>query len=421
MEIEYSSRGFLTALFRQGKPFFAISLAIFLIGVGYLTITKPVYESSGNLIVKFGQSAPTEGASSEGDESTRQGIINSYIKIISGRDFLQERLQAFGVYRLYPELRDKKLPPGTTAEAVAIKNLLDNDLKITSDQSRMIVVSLRNHDPAVAGAFAAQVLNAFIQKRTEIYNLPSTELIQKQADDMRQELEKARDDFQEFKQSTGISDPDQEASQLLKQKSDLGTLSYTAITQQQSKLADLEAQQAKMETTYRPGSTMLSGLENTIRAARADLLKRQNDLNPGNEKAVNSLSSTLSAINERLAYLESQKGVYNDLQQQLKIHEEAYLKLQKQSEDARIANLLSGQNGAHVDIVDNPTVPFEPIKPQKKIFLAITLLAALISGFGTILSRELLDDRLTNPEQILTHIGVPVLAVYRNEIPYDSE
>ena len=103
------------------------------------------------------------------------------------------------------------------------------------------------------------------------------------------------------------------------------------------------------------------------------------------------------------------------------MRDEIYRALQKQSEDARISNLLDGKNAAHIDIVDNPALPFEPVKPQKKIFLVITLLAALVSGFGTMLSRELLDDRLSNPEQVLTHIGVPVLAVYRNEIPYDSE
>ena len=421
MEIEYSSRGFLTALFRQGKPFFAISLVIFLTGLAYMVITKPVYESSGSLVVKFGQATQAQGASDVSDASARQEIINSYIKIITGRDFLRDRIQAFGIYRLYPELRDKKLPEGTTPEALAIKNLLDNDLRVTSDQSRIIGASVRNHDPKVAAEFATQVLNAFVQERTEIYNLPRSDILQKQADERLQELNKVRSDYQTFKQSTGISDPDQETAQLLKQKSDLSTLAYTAVTQAQAKLADLESQRAKMEATYLPGSSMLAGLRSTIQAARTDLFRHEKELNSEDTKSGDSLTSTLSAINARIAYIESHRGVYNDLQQQVKMRDEIYRALQKQSEDARISNLLDGKNAAHIDIVDNPALPFEPVKPQKKIFLVITLLAALVSGFGTMLSRELLDDRLSNPEQVLTHIGVPVLAVYRNEIPYDSE
>jgi uncharacterized protein involved in exopolysaccharide biosynthesis len=416
MEIEYSSRGFLTTLFRQGKPSFVISLVIFLTGLAYLIITKSVYESSGNLVVKFAQSTQ-EGSAPGADQNARQEIINSYIKILSGRHFLEERIKAFGVYRLYPELADEDSLE-ITPEALAIKNLLDNDLRITSNQSRMIDVSVRNHDPEVAAAFAAEILKAFIEKRTEIYSLPQGDLLQKQADDARLALEAARNNFQEFKQTMGISDPDVESSQLLREKSELSTLTYTAAMQEQSKLADLEVQAAKMGTTYRPESTMLAGLQSTIKAARANLRLYERNLH-SEDKQPDGSHSTLMTINKRLAYLELHRGAYNQLQQQVKIRDENYTDLQKKSEDARISILLNSKNATHIGIVDNPAVPFEPIQPQKKIFFAITLLAALISGFGTILSRELFDDRLINPEQVLTHIGVPVLAVYRNEITYD--
>lgn len=382
--------------------------------------TKPVYESSGSLVVKFGQGTQADGSSGgEVDANTRQEIIKSYIKIISSHNFLQDCVKAFGLYRLYPDLQDE-IQSGTTLSEVAIKNLLEDDLQLVNDKSRMIDISVRNGNPAVAAEFAKLVMDVFINKRTEIYNIPQTDVLEKQTEDVRHKLEKTRKDFQDFKQKTGISGLDEELSQLLREKSNLSTLAYTAVTQAQSKLAELEAQEAKMRTTYRPGSSLLAGLLRTVEAARAELRKRENDLNAKAATSDNSLSSRLATINERLAYLESQRGAYNDLQQQVKVHEETYLTYLKRGEDARIYNLLNSKNVTHISIIDNPVVPSQPIKPQKKILLAIILMAAAMAGFGTVLSRELLDDRLTNPDQVLTHIGVPVLAVYRKEIPYDN-
>ncbi len=422
MDIEYSSRGFLTAFFRQGGAFVTISVLIFLTGLAYLVITKPVYESSGSLVVKFAQDTQGSGSpGSEVDANMRQEIIKSYIKIIASRDFMRERVNAFGAYRLYPELKGE-IPPGITPEELAVDNLLKNDMKLVNDQSRMIDISVRNGDPKLAAGFAAEIMKAFLHRRTEIYNIPRADVLQKQTEDARQKLDEARKNYQDFKQKTGVSGIDEELSQLLKEKSDLNTLAYTAVTQAQTKLSDLETQQAKMLTTYRPESSMLAGLLKTIETARADLRERQSDLDgTGAGNADNSLSSRLAVINKRVAYLESQRGTYNDLQQQVKVQEENYLNYLKRGEDARISNLLNSENVTHIGIVDNPVAPSEPVKPQKKIFLALTLMAALMAGFGAVLSRELLDDRLTNPEQVLSSIGVPVLAVYRKEITHDSK
>lgn len=421
MDIENSSRGFLTVFFRQGNAFVVISVLIVLAGLGYLVITKPVYESSGSLVVKFSQSTNADGSpGGEVDANTRQEIIKSYINIIGSRDFLRERINAFGVYLLYPELRDK-IPENTTPEEAAVQSLLENDLALVNDQSRMIDISVRNGDPEVAAKFAAQIMDAFIHRRSEIYNIPRADILQKQTEDARTKLEKSRNDYQDFKGKTGISGIDEEVAQLLREKSELNALAYTAVTQAQAKLSDLEAQEAKMRTTYRPESSLLGGLLRTIESARSDLLQRQNDLNANGDSKNNSLSSRLATINKRLAYLESQRGAYNELQQQVKIREENYLNYLKRSEDARISNLLNSENVTHIGIVDNPVADSDPVRPQKKIFLAVILMAALMAGFGAALSRELLDDRLTNPEQVLSSIGVPVLAVYRKEIPYDSK
>jgi uncharacterized protein involved in exopolysaccharide biosynthesis len=124
----------------------------------------------------------------------------------------------------------------------------------------------------------------------------------------------------------------------------------------------------------------------------------------------------MANVDKRLSYLETRRGEFNDLQQQVKIDEENYLYYLKRGEEARINNLLNRHNITRISVVDQPVVPLEPVSPRKKIFLAVTFLAALIAGVGAALWRELLDDRLSNPDQVYEALGVPVLVTFKKEM-----
>lgn len=416
MDIENSMRGFLTAFFRQSGAFLSISAIVFMAGAGYLLMTKPVYEASGSVVVKFGQDARPEASTSEqadyaeSDTNARQEIIRSYIKIISSPDMLRGLVKEFGALRLYPEL-EGKLEADVSAEEVAVGNLLKGDLKVTYDQTHVIDIAVRNQDPQIAMEIATRIMQAFVRRRTEIYNTPQTNFLRQQIDEARQKLQGSQHDLQAFKEKAGISAIDEELAQLLREKGELSALAFSAVTAAQARLVELETQEAKMRATYRIDSPMLSGFQKTVAVARADLKQRQDDLNASG-KSGSSLGTRMANVDKRLSYLESQRGEYNDLQQQVKIDEENYLYYLKRGEEARINKLLNSQNITRIGVVDKPVVPVEPAKPKKKIFLAVTLLAAMIAGAGTALSRELLDDRLTNPDQVSSRLGVPVLLTF---------
>jgi len=420
MDIENSTRGILIAFFRQSRAFLLVSGMIVAAGLSYLLITKPVYEARGSLVVKFGQDARPESSAndptaySETDANARQEVIQSYIKIIMSTDMLREIVREFGAYRLYPDLKDA-LPEGVPPEEEAINMLLDGDLKVVYDQTHVIDIAVRNQNAQMATDLAARVMKSFIRRRTEIYNTPQTDFLRGQTEEARQKLEESQQGLQAFKKKAGISAIDEELAQLLREKSELNTVAYSAVTAAQAKLAELETQEAQMRATYRQGSPMLSRMQSTVAVARADLINRQQDLN-GSGVSGNSLSTRISNVDKRLAYLESQRGSYNDLQQKVKINEENYLYYLKRGEEARINSLLNSQNITRIGVVDEPALPIEPVSPQKAIWLAVMLLAALMAGGGVALARELLDDRLTNPDQLYARLGVPVLITFEKEI-----
>lgn len=419
MDIENSPRGFLTAFFRQSGTFILVSSLILTGGLAYLLMTKPVYEARGSMVIKFGQEArpkASEGEQpgfTEADANARQEIIKSYIKIIFSRDLLRDIVNEYGAYRLYPDL-EKDLPEDVPAEEVAVNRLMEEDLKVNYDQSHVIDVAVRNENPHIAKDVAARVMDSFTRKRTEIYNTPQTDFLQRQIDEAREKFEAAQQNLQAFKQEAGISAIDEELAQLLREKSELNALAYTAVTEAQARLAELETREAEMSATYRSDSPFLTRLQQTIAVARADLERRQNDLN-ASDGSSSSLGARMATVNKRVSYLEAQRGRYNDLQQQIKIFEENYLYYLQRGEEARINTLLNNQNITKIGIVDNPVIPVKPVKPRKAIFMAITMLAAMMAGAGISLSRELLDDRLTNPDQVYAALGIPVFASFEKE------
>jgi uncharacterized protein involved in exopolysaccharide biosynthesis len=409
-------RRFLTGFFRQGFTFLLVSVLVGSLGVTYLMVTKPVYEVHSSMLVKFGKDARSDGNISDttdyaqADYHARQEIIQSYIKIMLSRDLLRGLVNKLGPLQIYPDL---KLKPNdkTPLSEVVVDKLLAGDIKITNDESHVIDIAVRNHDPHIAMEISTFVMDAFVRERTEIYNTPQTDFLQQQIDAAHKKLDASQKDLQVFKQQAGISAIDEELSQLLKEKGDLTALAYTAITDAQNRLADLQQKQAEMQSTYRDDSPMLQRLHEMAVVAQEDLKRKRNDLNSPDANG-SSLAAKLASVDKRIAYLELQRGRFNELQQQVTIDRDNYLIYLKRGEEARINNLLNKENITSIDIMDHPALPASPVKPKKLIVIALTLLAAIMAAAGAALSKELLDDRLTTPEKVFEVLGVPVLASF---------
>jgi uncharacterized protein involved in exopolysaccharide biosynthesis len=408
----------MTAFFRQGGTFLSVLAIVLSIGLTWLFITDPVYEASGSLVIKFGKNSFQEASMSEetpypdADAGARQEVIRSFIKIILSKDLLRELVNEYGVYRLYPKLQ-QKIDDDIPADEVAVENLLEEDLEAVYDGTHIIDVRVRNQSPLAAAHFAGTVMKAFIRRQTEIYNTPQTDFLKGQIEEARQRLKKSQQAMQSFKQESGVSDIDEEMAQLLKEKSELGTLAFTAVSEAQTRLAELKTREAEMQSTYRASSPILIRMRKTVEVAREDLARRQRDLDTASSGS--SLARKMRKVNNRITYLESQRVRFNELQQKLQIDENNYLYYVKRGEEARINNLLNRQNITRIAIVDQAAVPVEPEKPKVILWVSITLLAALMAAIGAALVRELLDDRLSNPEQVYSSLGVPVLASFEKE------
>jgi capsular polysaccharide biosynthesis protein len=67
-------------------------------------------------------------------------------------------------------------------------------------------------------------------------------------------------------------------------------------------------------------------------------------------------------------------------------------------------------NVSNVSIVQPPTLPFEPIKPKKRLNLAFGIFLGIFGGIGLAFVQEFFDDTLKTNEDIEKRLELPVLA-----------
>jgi uncharacterized protein involved in exopolysaccharide biosynthesis len=414
MYIEPSLRGLLMVFYRRKAKFNAVFALIMLVGVIYLMGMSRVYEAHGSFLIKPASSVPEagrQGAADDGTPAARTELVQSNIKILLSDDLLGAVVSKVGVERLYPGIKDAV--GGTDSpEHEAVTRLQMKDLKATNDaESNIVEIAVRNKDPQVAKDFAQTLIEMFIAKQTEIYSAPHSDFLEKQIAETQQKLQEAQKQFQGFKQKTGISNLDQEVTELLTEKSALSGLSLQAVTVSQESLSKQESDLAAARATYRPDSPILQRLNDSLAVAKRDVSRRQQDLNAtgGNGSA---LSPKIAKIEKRMAYLEKNRSEYTQLEENVTMSQDDYKTYRQQGEEARGHELLNQQGITRISIVDKPVVPLKAEPLKRKILLIAILLTALLFGLGIVIFFELMDESVAYPEQIAVDIGLPVLGSF---------
>ncbi len=84
---------------------------------------------------------------------------------------------------------------------------------------------------------------------------------------------------------------------------------------------------------------------------------------------------------------------------------------QKQMTAQLSQNLESEQKGERFTLIEPPVLPEDPIRPNRRIIMAIGLLMSVGAAVGLLLLLEVLDNRMRGRRQVLAMLGVPPLAV----------
>jgi len=362
-------------------PFTVIASA----GIGAALLWPATYSSEGKILVQS-QQIPTELV-----RPTVTSAAQERIQVISQRTMTRDNLIAIAdKFQLFPDKRT--LMSATELVALMKKQTkvapvdlqLDFKQRLRPDQSPTIVFSVgfEYADPAIAARVAnelmTRILNEDLRDRTsratDTTKFLAREVQKLQADNTALDTKIAQLRVLQGKPATPGA-PDQTSNTLgqlkaeLVQKSALYSERHPAIQSLKRQIEAIE----KAASSPPPSSSPDAGAPNAVSASLEALVAQQE-----------SMQKNLEAASAKLAA-------------------------------ARLGeNLEKDQQSEKLEIIEQPTVPQEPIKPNRPKVAGLALLVALMAGAGLVFVAEIMDKGIRRSADLYAIVDSQLIV----SIPY---
>lgn len=121
-----------------------------------------------------------------------------------------------------------------------------------------------------------------------------------------------------------------------------------------------------------------------------------------------SLSSSVKEYESRLEKLPDKELNLARLERAVKVSENIYIILLEKYQEARINEVMELGD---IRIIDKARIPQDPIKPNKKLNLAIGGILGLMLGVMLVFFLEYMDNTIKTTDDIERYLGLPVLGL----------
>ena len=344
-------------------------------------------------------------------------------------------------------------PDETVAQSQAIDALLGN-LRISPVRnSRIVEVTFRSPDPALATNVANAHAKGYIEQNMEFKFLTSkeaTDWLSARMAEARTQVEDGEMALQKYReQNEAISLEDRENivvqkladlnaavtrakteriekealySQLAGIQNNQGALdtfpailANTFIQQQKAELANLQRQQAELGEKLGDRHPDIIKIRSSVQTAQAKL---QGEIGKVVQSVRNEFLSAQAQERSLAGALEAQKtdalslnrkGIeYGVLRRETDSNKQMYEALLQRAKETGVSTELRTSN---IRIVDNAERPRAPVTPRKGLNLLLALFGGGMLAVGLAFFFEYLDNRIKTPDEIKAHLGLPFLGL----------
>jgi capsular exopolysaccharide synthesis family protein len=187
------------------------------------------------------------------------------------------------------------------------------------------------------------------------------------------------------------------------------------VQQQKSELAGLQRQQAQLSDKLGPNHPEMIRVQLAIDTAQAridgEIAKIIQSVKNDALAAQAQEASLVRALEQqKIDALElNRKGIeYGVLQRDAASNRQIFEALMQRTKETGISGELRTSN---IRVVDAAEVPRGPARPNKPANLLLALVGGLMLAAAAAFSFEYLDNRITSPAEIKTHLGLPFLGM----------
>ena len=468
-------REFLTVVFKNKTMILVVFFAVVVTVTIASFLTAPVYESEASILVKIGRedmkdnNAPIMSLNQE-------EVINSERQILKNRDLIEKVIATLTLEKIYPELL--KNPPANVKPMDAAIDRFQKVLKVEGmNKSSVLLVSFQHKDPLIAADAVNRLIDFYKEKHLQVFSDPKSSFLDTQLVNYDRKLKESENSLQSFKQKKGVFSLDEQKSLLLRQRSELDTAlknTQSVMFEMQKRIATLKENMKKISnnTTYYTNSERekivvdaksrllalqlneqdllkkytennrlvvntrkdIALVKDFLKEQEADinskvktgnqvyqnteieLIRSETELNAQNGKAI-ALHQQLSEVDGNIRSLDYSEKEMQQLKREQTINEKNFHTYAEKAEEARLTDDMNRLKMSNISVIQKAIVPSEPVKPKKRMNIALAIVVGIVSGIGLAFLSESTSQSFTTPEQVENCLCLPVLAAiaYKEE------
>jgi tyrosine-protein kinase Etk/Wzc len=329
-------------------------------------------------------------------------------------------------------------PEGVTSEYL---NLLSAEL--SSKQSSAITISMVHETPAKGVQVIDKLIQVYRQSNVDDNNRiadSSMAFIDSRLVVVGDQLTDIEKEIQSFKQKNEISDLSEQARALIS-----STTSYAKeVAQQEVQLNVIESleryildnagnprivpaslvvqdptlsgvvnqynnllmQRSRLLLGSTEDNPVVVNIDAQLKDLRQDLLTGIQSVKRSAQVALRGLRSNSNELEAQMRKVPEKERVGLEYSRQQNIRQELYLFLLQKREETAISRSSTIANSR---IIDSARAGSGPVRPKKKIIMALSVFAGLLLPLGIAYSRDMLNTRLSTKRDIETLSSIPIV------------
>lgn len=442
--------------------FFLVVVFVVAITLGYLLVAVPVYKASVTIKVEPTEEGVALDELFFSNNFSSRGDISTEIELIKSRSNLEKVVNNLFLDDILVINDDPDVQLTDQEKKKRAVNILREMVSVSSVKDTKIVsISVETKYRLLADDIANELANVYNEQLTDMAKKPITikkQFLEKQLPETKKVLENLIEEVKTFKEETGIFILSEEGEYLLdiiksydnqinenkiQIQTTLNSINYNKdkikeidqtviqsetislnpiVNELRSKLTSLNIKLASLQKLYPPTDSNIILTKTEIEETQSELTKQvtrivtseQKVENPiyrtmladlvKNEIELQILQSNLEALKlnreeyqRRLYKLPSLEQELLAIERELAVQEELYTMIRKQLEEVKITE--AAVIGSSY-IVDSAIVPDRPIKPNKKLTLAIGGVLGIFLGVLVIFVIEFFNKTVNSEEEI---------------------
>jgi polysaccharide biosynthesis transport protein len=452
--------------------------------VVYAFTATPIYEGRVQLLIEADTPNVVNFAEVIDEAQSRQDYYQTQYRLLQSRSVASKTIDALGLWQneeLVPDPAKHRFSIGnamrgiaawtaalvagddlpaeapaaeeTLAQAMAIDAFLERLSVSPVRNSRLVDVSFRSEDAALAAQVANTIAKSYIEQNLDFRFTSTREAsawLTEQLAEQRRQVEAAEARLQQYREQNEAISFEARENIVVQKLADLNAavtraktdrlqkesmyrqlaaiqdkpteldtfpaiLGNQFIQQQKASLAQLQRDQVQLGERLGERHPDMIKIRSAIDAAQLRLSTEVNKIvqavRTEYQAAVAQEQSLAAALNQQRGEALSMNRAaidYGVLDRDVESSKQIYQSLLQRAKETGISGELKTSN---VRVVDAAAMTSSPVSPRRALTILIGLLGGSLLGIGLAFFFEYLDNRLKTPEEVETHLGLPSLGL----------